>query len=130
MLRKRTKSRKVDKRKAAGTRSRVSKKPWECKAYRDYVKVRGCLVCGRAAVEAHHIREKFPRTMGRRISDAWVVPLCQADHAELHRHSRTFWTDEIPDPVVWCQATHSIWARYSEEGRQAIAELTTGVGNE
>src|SRR6185369_13394303 len=64
-IKRRTMPKVVDKGKAAGTRS---KEPWECKAYRDYVKEQPCIVCGWWNVDAHHIRETLDRTMGRRIS--------------------------------------------------------------
>jgi len=104
------------------TRSRVSKKPWECKAYRDHVKQLPCLVCGVPAVDAHHIRETLPRTMGRQVSDVWVVPLCRAHHTDLHNHSRTFWSDVLMNPQVWCAQTYKWWS-VSKEGRQAIEQL-------
>ena len=120
MLHKRTKPRRVDK--AAGTRSKVSKKPWECKAYRDYVKSFPCIVCGCFGVDAHHIRETLPRTMGRRVDDVWCVALCRAHHDYLHKTSKTFWKDVGVDPQFWCATTYNKWHR-SKEGRQAIAAL-------
>ena len=95
----------------SGTRSRVSKKPWACKAYRDHVKSLPCIVCAVPAVDAHHIRETFARTMGRRISDIWVVPLCRAHHTDLHNHSRTFWSDVLMDPQIACAAMFKQWER-------------------
>jgi len=92
------------------SRSRVSKKPWESKSYRDWVKANNyCLICYGAAHEAHHVRECLPRTMGVRVSDKWVVPLCLTHHNDLHQHSRTFWASHGIDPLAWCQASHSAW---------------------
>jgi len=94
----------------SSSRSKVKKGPWECKAYRDYVKERPCVVCGVWSVDAHHIREFFPRTMGRQISDIWLVPLCRAHHTDLHKHSRTFWKDVGMDPQIWCAENYCKWA--------------------
>jgi hypothetical protein len=100
----------------SGTRSKVSKRPWKCKAYRDYVKTLPCVVCGVWSVDAHHIRECFSRTMGRRISDVLVVPLCRAHHSDLHKHSRTFWKDVGMDPQVSCTAMFNRWQALSLRG--------------
>lgn len=103
-------------------KSMVSKKPWKCQAYRDYVKQLPCLICASPAVDAHHIRETLDRTMGRRISDVWVVPLCRAHHNDLHAHSRTFWSDVIMDPQIFCADTFKRWS-LTKLGAAAIAAL-------
>jgi hypothetical protein len=95
-------------------KSSVSKLPWESPAYRAHVRASfPCLRCQKPAEHAHHIRECFPRTMGRRISDKYVVPLCQRCHTELHARSSTFWTDRHIQPaalLTWCESVHSNWS--------------------
>ena len=92
------------------SRSRISKKPWRSEAYKLWVKENNhCLCCDLPSVDAHHIREMRLRTGGVRISDKYVVPLCLVHHAELHRHSRTFWAEQGINPVAWCEATHAKW---------------------
>ena len=93
------------------SRSKVRKGPWESKAYRDAVKAEPCLICGikHEAQEAHHIRECFPRTMGKRIGDEWVVPLCMKHHTELHKHSRSFWNTRLINPMLWARDFHQRW---------------------
>jgi hypothetical protein len=43
-----------------------------------------CLVCGRAPSHAHHLRFAQLRALGRKVSDEWVVPLCNLHHRALH----------------------------------------------
>ncbi len=88
------------KRRDSGTRSRVSKGPLRDREHLARVLQAGvCYACaGHRFVEAHHIRECFPRTMGVRIGDDKVVPLCPYCHARLHQNSRTFW--KCPQQMV------------------------------
>ena len=50
----------------------------------EYVATLPCLVCGRAPSQAHHIRFAQPRALGSKVSDEWVVPLCNLHHRALH----------------------------------------------
>lgn len=56
------------------------------------VRAMGCVICGRTPCEAHHCRVG-PRTMGKRVSDYQVLPLCASHHGELHRGGKEegFW---------------------------------------
>ena len=137
MLRKR--ARRVDKGKAAGTRSRVSKKPWKNARHVERVRAFGCLIgmrsrvvgkpCGGLAIEVHHCRKLLDRGHKLPRDDRYGTPLCTWHHNEAHEgrngpdNEREFWKYYRIDPAAWI-------ASFSEEGRQAIAELTTGVGNE
>jgi hypothetical protein len=42
-----------------------------------FVAAQPCLVCGRQPSDAHHLRFAQPRTLGRRVSDEFAVPLCR-----------------------------------------------------
>ncbi len=50
----------------------------------EYVATFPCLVCGRAPSQAHHLRFAQPRALGSKVSDEWVVPLCNLHHRALH----------------------------------------------
>jgi hypothetical protein len=50
----------------------------------EYVATLPCLVCGRAPSQAHHLRFAQPRALGSKVSDEWVVPLCNLHHRALH----------------------------------------------
>lgn len=49
-----------------------------------YVASLPCLVCGRSPSHAHHLRFIQLRSLGRKPSDEWTVPLCPIHHGTLH----------------------------------------------
>ncbi len=49
-----------------------------------YVATLPCVVCGRVPSQAHHLRFAQPRALGLKVSDEWVVPLCNIHHRALH----------------------------------------------
>jgi len=119
MLRKRAKP--WDKGKAAGTRMRVSKKPWKSRAHLDRVKAEPCLArylvfvhCG-GPMDPHHCRKLLPSGLLPR-HDYFAVPLCRAHHRCMDGNERAVWS-------VWGIDPTKFIARFSEEGRQAIAAL-------
>lgn len=85
------------------------KKPWRSPKYRAHVRTFPCLVCGRNADEAHHLRIGL-RTMGVRKEDRRCVPLCAAHHDILHKvREETFWNYYQINPLGWCERTHAAW---------------------
>ncbi len=117
----------------SGTRSRVSKKPVRDEKHLKRVRAEICLACrgdilGQVdrggPVRAHHVRELFPRTAGRKISDYLTVPLCENHHSDqspwdsLHKHNNAdWWQARGIDPAAWI-------SRFSAEGKAAIAALS------
>jgi ERF superfamily len=55
------------------------------KEHRRFVLRQPCLVCGRVPSDPHHLTFTQPRSMGRRVSDEFTVPICRTHHRELHR---------------------------------------------
>src|SRR5262245_12967170 len=53
--------------------------------HRRFVLRQACLVCGRVPSDPHHLTFTQPRTLGRRVSDEFIVPVCRVHHRELHR---------------------------------------------
>jgi len=51
-----------------------------------------CVVCGIEGVQVHHIRAAGLTGAGQRCSDWFTIPLCQEDHADLHRGIKTWET--------------------------------------
>jgi hypothetical protein len=51
--------------------------------------------------EAHHIRFAQPRALGRKVSDAYTVPVCRLHHRELHRYGdeASWWVGVNVDPL-------------------------------
>jgi hypothetical protein len=56
------------------------------KAHLAFVASQPCLVCRRTPCDAHHLKFAQPRSLGRKVSDEFTVPLCREHHQELHRH--------------------------------------------
>jgi ERF superfamily len=71
------------------------------KEHRRFVLRQPCLVCGRVPSDPHHLTFTQPRALGRRVSDAFTVPLCRVHHRELHRSSNevTWWERLNIDPL-------------------------------
>jgi hypothetical protein len=66
-----------------------------------YVASQPCLLCSATPSDAHHIRFAQPRAMGRKVSDAFTVPLCRAHHRNLHQNGdeAAWWHDMGVDAV-------------------------------
>jgi len=72
---------------------------------RDHVRSvakRACLICGRQPSDAHHLRFAQSRSLGRKVSDEFTVPLCRGHHREAHRsiNEVTWWMNFGMDPTV------------------------------
>jgi hypothetical protein len=76
---------------------------------RDHVRLvakQPCLICGRRPADAHHLRFAQSRTLGRKVSDEFTVPLCRGHHREIHRcgNEAAWWTKVGIDPAVPARA--------------------------
>lgn len=58
--------------------------------YISWVKTQPCVACGKPADDAHHLIGHGQGGMGTKAHDFHVIPLCRADHRELHA-----------DPKAW-----------------------------
>ena len=56
------------------------------KAHLVFVGAQPCLICKRSPCDAHHLKFVQPRSLGRKVSDEFTVPLCRPHHQDLHRH--------------------------------------------
>jgi hypothetical protein len=56
------------------------------KAHLAFVAAQPCIVCRRSPCDAHHLKFAQPRSLGRKVSDEFTVPLCRDHHIQLHRH--------------------------------------------
>jgi hypothetical protein len=76
---------------------------------RDHVRLvakQPCLICGRRPADAHHLRFAQSRTLGRKVSDEFTVPLCRGHHREIHRcgNEAAWWKKVGLDPTVPARA--------------------------
>ena len=74
-----------------------------------FVSKQPCVVCGRSPSDPHHLRFSQPRSLGRKVSDEFTVPLCRAHHSGLHAvGNETAWWQEVgidPLPIA-----HHLWS--------------------
>jgi hypothetical protein len=93
------------------------------KAHLAFVAAQPCLVCQRSPGDAHHLKFAQPRTLGRKVSDEFTVPLCRDHHRDLHRYGneQAWWANASIEPL---EAAKDLWdatlgAKVSK-GRDAI----------
>jgi hypothetical protein len=75
-----------------------------------FVATQPCLVCGRIPSDPHHLKFAEQRTMARKVSDRFTVPICRLHHRELHRrgNEHAWWQKQGMDPLV---VAASLWVK-------------------
>jgi hypothetical protein len=102
---------------------------------RDHVRLvakQPCLICGRRPADAHHLRFAQSRTLGRKVSDEFTVPLCRGHHREIHRcgDEAAWWKKVGVDPTV---PARTLWLEShplptASGGQQSWAEPDRRIG--
>jgi hypothetical protein len=78
------------------------------KAHLAFVGDQPCLVCRRSPCDAHHLKFAQPRSLGRKVSDEFTVPLCRDHHLDLHRYgNETAWWANLH--IVPMEAAKDLW---------------------
>lgn len=110
------------------TRSRVSKGPARSPEHLALVRQEKCLLhrdmwapCY-GAVQAHHCRHLKGRTLGKRVSDFFVTPLCVRHHILLHEggNEDRFWQGYLVEPRDFIRAF--LRRTYPEPRPEGVAE--------
>jgi hypothetical protein len=70
-------------------------------AHLAFVASQPCLICKTSPCDAHHLKIAQPRSLGRKVSDEFTVPLCRKHHRELHKHGNeaTWWANLQVTPI-------------------------------
>ncbi|MGC2081648.1 MAG: ERF family protein [Xanthobacteraceae bacterium] len=104
---------------------------------RDHVRLvagQPCLICGRRPTDAHHLRFAQSRTLGRKVSDEFTVPLCRGHHREIHRcgDEAAWWKKVGVDPTVPARAlwleSHPLPMASGEDQSKAVPDQRTKRG--
>ena len=71
------------------------------KAHLLFIGAQPCLVCQQTPVDAHHLKFAQQRSLGRKVSDEFTVPLCRVHHQDLHRHGneKAWWSNMQIEPL-------------------------------
>ena len=78
------------------------------KVHLAFVAAQPCLVCRRSPCDPHHLKFAQPRTLGRKVSDEFTVPLCRDHHRDLHRYGNevAWWANVQIAPI---EAAKELW---------------------
>ena len=99
------------------------------KAHLAFVAAQPCLVCQRSPCDPHHLKFAQPRSLGRKVSDEFTVPLCREHHHELHRHGNEMaWWANLQ--IVPMEAARELWAAsfQTSDGSTALGTRQSGLG--
>ncbi|MDH2343446.1 ERF family protein [Bradyrhizobium sp. SSUT77] len=95
------------------------------KVHLAFVREHPCLVCKRSPSDAHHLKFAQPRTLGRKVSDQFTVPLCRSHHQALHRNGdeRAWWANLQISPLpvareLWAASAAEVIAEAPSLGRK------------
>ncbi len=78
------------------------------KGHLAFVASQPCLVCRRVPCDAHHLKIAQPRSLGRKVSDEFTVPLCRDHHQQLHHHgNETAWWTNLQ--IMPLQSAKDLW---------------------
>lgn len=71
------------------------------KAHLRFVASQPCTICSYQPSDPHHLRFAQLRSLGRKVSDEFTVPLCRKHHRQLHQsgNEQSWWHDLGVDPL-------------------------------
>src|SRR5258705_10261281 len=97
------------------------------KAHLAFGAAQPCLVCQRSPCDAHHLKFAQPRSLGRKVSDEFTVPLCREHHHELHRHGNemAWWANLQIDAL---KESKELWAATPLQTSERNPAVVAGHG--
>ena len=103
------------------------------KAHLAFVASQRCVICKASPCDAHHLKIAQPRSLGRKVSDEFTVPLCRTHHQGLHREGNeaNWWANMqvAPLPIakeLWEPSQiHAIRSSAENSGQASI--LAEGI---
>jgi DNA recombination protein Rad52 len=80
-----------------------------------FVATHPCIVCGRQPTVAHHLKFSQPSALGRKVSDAFTVPMCALHHRDLHTtgNELAWWERKKIEPLP---IANDLWDRSRRGG--------------
>jgi hypothetical protein len=98
------------------------------KAHLAFVAAQPCLICRRSPCDAHHLKFAQPRSLGRKVSDEFTVPLCRDHHHQLHRHGneRAWWANLQIDAL---KEARELWAATMLRAATECNDRQSGPGS-
>jgi hypothetical protein len=98
------------------------------KAHLAFIASQPCLVCQRSPCDAHHVKFAQPRTLGRKVSDEFTVPLCRDHHIQLHHQgNEAAWWANLK--IVPLEKASELWNESLRQQRPPFAEGLTSQFN-
>jgi hypothetical protein len=93
------------------------------KAHLRFVASQPCLVCQRAPCDAHHLKFAQLRSLGRKVSDEFTVPLCRDHHLQLHRQGNeaAWWANLKIAPL---EMAKELWSATLRQEASSVSETT------
>jgi hypothetical protein len=99
------------------------------KAHLAFVASQPCLVCKMSPSDAHHLKIAQPRSLGRKVSDEFTVPLCRQHHHELHKHGNeaNWWANLQLTPIPIAK---ELWETSPVHGGSQLLALETAASDQ
>jgi ERF superfamily len=106
------------------------------KAHLAHVRAQPCLVCQRQPCDPHHLKFAQARSLGRKVSDEFTVPLCREHHIALHRHGNelSWWANWQISPLeiakeLWDSSPiHAVPASSNATNVAALTQVQRDTG--
>jgi ERF superfamily len=93
------------------------------KSHLRFVASQPCLVCQRTPCDAHHLKFAQLRSLGRKVSDEFTVPLCRDHHLQLHRQGNeaAWWANLKIAPL---ETAKELWSVTLRQEASSVSETT------